>query len=31
MAVKNFIFRQNWVDRKVTGMKKIFFDIFDST
>ena len=27
MAVKNFIFRQNWVDRKVTGMK-IFFLTF---
>ena len=31
MAVKNFIFRQNWVGRKVTGKKKNFFAIFDST
>ena len=22
MAVKNFVFRQNWVDSKVAGMKK---------
>ena len=25
MVVKNFVFRQNWVGRKVTGMKKKFF------
>ena len=25
MAVKNFIFRQNWVGRKVAGIKKTFF------
>ena len=31
MAVKNFIFRQNWVGRKVAGMKKMFFAIFDPT
>ena len=22
MAVKNFVFRKNWVDRKIAGMKK---------
>ena len=31
MAVKDFVFRQNWVGRKVTGMKKPFFAIFDPT
>ena len=31
MAVKNFVFRQNWVGRKVTGMKKTFFAIFNPT
>ena len=31
MAVKNFVFRQNWVGRKVAGMKKTFFAIFDPT
>ena len=31
MAVKNFVFRQNWVGRKVPGMKKTFFAIFDPT
>ena len=31
MAVKNFVFRQDWVDRKVAGMKKPFFAIFDQT
>ena len=31
MAVKNFVFRQNWVGRKVAGMKKHFFAIFDPT
>ena len=25
MATKNFVFRQNWVGRKVAGMKKNFF------
>ena len=30
MAVKNFVFRQNWVGRKVAGMKKPFV-IFDPT
>ena len=29
MAVKNFVFRQDWVGRKVAGMKKTFFAIFD--
>ena len=24
MAVKNFVFRENWVDSKVTGMKTTF-------
>ena len=24
MAVMNFVFRQNWIDRKVAGMKKLF-------
>ena len=32
MVVKNFVFRQDWVGRKVAAMKKkIFFAIFDST
>ena len=31
MVVKNFVFRQDWVGRKVTGMKKTFFAIFDPT
>ena len=31
MAVKNFIFRENWVDSKVAGMKATFFAIFDPT
>ena len=25
MAVENFVLRQNWVSRKVAGMKKNFF------
>ena len=29
MAVKNYFFRQNWVGRKVAGMKKSFFAIFE--
>ena len=29
MVVKNFVFRQDWVGRKVTGMKKTFFPTFD--
>ena len=29
MAVKDFMFRQNWVGRKVVGLKKTFFAIFD--
>ena len=31
MVVKNFVFRQDWVGRKVAGMKKTFFAIFDPT
>ena len=31
MAVKNFVFRQNWVGRKVAGMKKTFFANFEPT
>ena len=31
MAVKNFVFRQNCVGRKVAGMKKTFFANFDPT
>ena len=31
MAVKNSVFRDNWVDRKMAGMKTIFFTIFDPT
>ena len=31
MVVKNFIFRQDWAGRKVAGMKKTFFAIFDPT
>ena len=31
MVAKNFVFRQNWVGRKVAGMKNIFFVIFDPT
>ena len=32
MVVKNFVIRQDWVDRKVAGMKKnFFFAIFDPT
>ena len=31
MVVKNFVFRQEWVGRKVAGMKKTFFAIFDPT
>ena len=29
MAVKNFVFRENWVGNKVVGMKTTFFAIFD--
>ena len=29
MTVKNFVSRQNWVGRKVAGMKKTFLAIFD--
>ena len=31
MAVKNFVFRQYWIGRKVAGMKKTFLAIFDPT
>ena len=31
MVVKSFVFRQDWVGRKVAGMKKTFFVIFDPT
>ena len=31
MALKNFIFRENWVGGEVTGMKIAFFAIFDLT
>ena len=31
MAVKNFVFRENWVGSKVAGMKTIFFATFDLT
>ena len=29
MVVKSFVFRQDWVGRKVAGMKKTFFVIFE--
>ena len=29
MAVKNFIFRKNWVGKEVASMKIAFFAIFD--
>ena len=31
MAVKNIVFRKNWVGSKVAGMKTTFFAIFDPT
>ena len=31
MAVKNFVFREDWVGSKVAGMKTTFFVIFDPT
>ena len=31
MPVKNFLFRENWVDTQVAGMKTTFFTIFDPT
>ena len=31
MAVKNFVFSENWVGSKVAGMKRTFFVIFDPT
>ena len=29
MAVKNFVFRENWIGNKVAGMKTTFVAIFD--
>ena len=31
MALRNFVFRENWVGREMTGMKIAFFVIFDPT
>ena len=31
MAVKNFVFRENWVGSKVAGMRTTFLVIFDPT
>ena len=31
MAVKKFVFRENWVGSKVAGTKTTFFAIFDPT
>ena len=31
MAVKNFVFRKNWVGSEVASMKIAIFPIFDST
>ena len=31
MAVKNFVFRKNWVGSEVAGMKMAFFTIFEPT
>ena len=31
MALRHFIFRENWVGSEVTGMKITFFAIFDPT
>ena len=31
MAVKNFVFRENWISSKVAGMKTTFFAIFVPT
>ena len=31
MAVKNFVFRENWIGSKVVGMKTTFFAIFNPT
>ena len=31
MAVKNFVFRKNWVGSEVASMKIAFFGIFDPT
>ena len=31
MALKNFVFMENWVTSKVSGMKTTFFAIFDPT
>ena len=31
MAVKNFVFRENWIDSKAVGIEATFFAIFDPT
>ena len=31
MAVKNFVFRENWVGSNLAGMKATIFAIFDPT
>ena len=31
MALKNFVFRENWVGSKVAGMRIALFAIFDPT
>ena len=31
MAVKNFVYTENWVGSKVDGIKTTFFAIFDPT
>ena len=31
MAVKNFVFGENWLGSKVSGMKTTIFPIFDPT
>ena len=31
MAVKNFVFRENWVGSKVAGVNTTYFAIFDPT
>ena len=31
MAIKKFVYRENWVGIKVTGMKTTFLVIFDPT
>ena len=31
MVLKNFFFKENWLECKVAGMKLAFFAIFDRT